>query len=364
MSPSSESPIAVTLSHNKIRLATDAMSVWATRLERFMNAKPDSRGQVTVSNLVTPKEVGGSSGTILFTATYSNSDDVEKLVLRFHTEGSHANYSNIVGQYRLLKALQETDVPSPRVTELDNTGHYLGVPGFLMRCIDGTTLPPTYDLNGPLFDAGPKARRQMVYDALGALVKLHRVDWRQLNLDKFTRHGDGDTVIESDINWYWRALLWGVPDLVAVMQPVRKWLLENQVEPKTPVICHGDSSLQNYMYKQERLVGMLDWEFASIGAPETDLAFQICSHEFLTLGNPPLPGMPTGQEHKEMFEQLNGSPLEHWNYHFAFGFYKMYIHIALAFRGTPADLDAARDKYLTFVLTRLNETLDVAKCSQ
>ena len=356
-----ENDVAAAISLGKKRLVTDSMSEWASRLERFMNAKPDARGTVTVSDLVIPKESGASSGTIVFTASYGNVGETEKFVLRFHTEASHANYCDIPGQYKLLCALQQTSVLSPRVTDMDETGEHLGVPGFLMKCVAGTVLPPTYPLNGPLFDVTPDARRQMVREAVAGLVELHRVDWRGFKLDKITRKGAGRNFLESDINWYWKALNWGTPEHAPVVGDTRQWLLDHQFEPQTLAICHGDASLHNYMYRDNHLVAMLDWEFAFIGAPELDVAFQSSAHEVLSIGTEPLAGVPDIVERKAIYEELTGRPLHNWDYYETIGHYKIYIHMALSFRNCPESLRPARDKYINFAAARMNAAWDAAR---
>ncbi len=360
MSDNNENAIAASMKVAKTRLVME-ISEWAKRIENFLNATPDARGKATVSDLLIPKESGGSSGTILFTASFANGES-QRLVLRFHSDNTHANYCDIPAQYHVLRALHGTDVPSPRVVgELDATGMYLSVPGFLMTCMEGTSLPPTYPLNGDLFDATPAQREQIIREAIAGLVKLHRVDWRAKDIERHTRKGEGSTPVESDINWYWKALNWGMPDFAARIAPARQWLLDNQFEPKQWVLCHGDSSLHNYMFKDHRLTGMLDWEFAFIGTPEVDLAFQIAASEFLEFGNPPLPGLPGVEGRTAIFAGMIGRPLDHWDYWFMIGQYKMYIHMALSFRGAPASLDAARDGYLDYAFGRINDCWEKAK---
>lgn len=344
MGVSKDDPIANAVSLAKSRTSGEALQYWKPRLEALLATQGDARGAAEVGDMSLPSD-GGSSGTILFTARYADSSE-DALVLRFEPEVGQMHESDIAGQYHVLAALQHTDVPSPRVFALDADGRHLGVTGFLMHRIDGRPLPSTYPINGPLFEADPATRRQMIIDALGALVKIHRVDWRGLGLDRVTRHGHGSTWLEKDLDWYLAALRHGSPEAEAAMRPVLDWLLAHQFEPAVVSLCHGDSSLHNYMYKDGRLVGVLDWEFAFIGAPEIDLGFQSCAHDMLTLDRPPLDGVPDMLERCAIYETIAGRKLHHWPYYLTAARLKMYIQMALAFRGLPPEMAHVRDRYV------------------
>jgi aminoglycoside phosphotransferase (APT) family kinase protein len=346
--------------HGQERLQLGDIAEWKSRLERFMNARGYLQDPVTVSDLSRPSG-GASSGTIIFKATHSVSGANEKLVLRFHTDATHANYSDIPGQYRLLKALHPTSVPVPRVIDLDETGQYLGVPAYLMEFVDATALPNSYHFNGALFDAPPEVRREMVREAMGIMAALHNLDWRAMGLDRFTRTGEGRDVMERDMAWYWRALNWGAPECVPVAEPVHRWILEHQVEPKVLSLCHGDASLHNYMFKAYRVSAVVDWEFAFINAPEVDLAYFFGAYDVLGIGAKPLEGVPDMAGCIAMYEEQSGRSLDNWDYYHMVGRYKLYIHMLLSFRGVPPELEAMRDKFVSFAWERLQEAWDKAK---
>jgi aminoglycoside phosphotransferase (APT) family kinase protein len=342
----------------KDRTLTTSLDDWKSRLETFLNKQPDVRGLATVDDLRLPTDGGASSGTVLFTAHYGDGSS-EKLVLRYSPKVSHTHEYNLVGQYHILKALQETNVPAPRVLGLDEHGEHFGAPSFLMYCIDGAVLPPTYPIEGPLFDADPATRLRMIEEELGALAKIHRVDWQKLDIEKHTRKGKGKTLLERDMDWYLTALKWGGPDKVAAAQPVLDWLLDHQFEPSLVSFCHGDSSLHNYMYKNGHLVAVLDWEFAFIGTPEIDLGFQVMANEMLGFGHAPLEGMPNTEERNRIYERIAGRKLDHWDYYLTAASYKMYTHMALSFR--EPELASMGEKYISYAFARLLENWEAAK---
>lgn len=353
--------IADAITHAKTRFATEP-AVWKARIERFLESQAGGRESIVVEDLRLPPASGGaSSGTILFRVRYSSSERKDDMVLRFDPGKSHAHEYDMVGQYRILRALESTRVPAPHTIGVDETGTYFGVPGFLMRLIEGTPLPTTYVSTGPLFDATPAGRRHMIEDVLGALAEIHRVDWRSLGLDRVARQGKGRTAFEKDLDWYRAAMRWGVPELEAQLDPVMQWLLDHQFEPQRLTLCHGDSSLPNYMFKDGRLVGVLDWEFAFIGAPELDIAFQSVAHEVLALGQEPLAGLPSITERMAIYETKSGQKLDSWDYYFTFACMKAFIHMALTYRDAPPELLAARERYLGLPARMMYESWDAAR---
>lgn len=360
MSATEQNAIAGAVAHGKSRTITETLDHWKPRLEAFLTVLPESRGPAAVEDLRLPGDGGASSGTIMFTARYGDGRR-EKLVLRYHPETGHAHEYDMIGQYHILKSLHGSGVPAPRVLALDDSGKYFGVPGFVMHHIEGKVLPATYPIEGPLFDAAPETRRQMMTETMAAMAKLHRLDWQALNVAKHTRKGKGGTWLERDIDWYLTALRWGCPDQVAAVLPAAEWLLAHQYEPPALALCHGDCSLHNYMYQDGHLAAMLDWEFAFIGMPEVDLAFQMLANDTLSLGHPPLEGMPDANERKAIYEGFAGRKLQNWDYCLAVGALKIYTHMALTFRDVPPEIAPARDKYIGFNRDRLMQHWEAAK---
>ncbi len=60
----------------------------------------------------------------------------------------------------------------------------------------------------------------------------------------------------------------------------------------------GDSRLSNLIYRDRRVVAVLDWEMCGIGDPLQDLGYWLFADEALTLGSgcERLPGFPSAAE--------------------------------------------------------------------
>ena len=179
---------------------------------------------------------------------------------------------DVLREYRVLKALNTTRVPVPRVLlACDDTG-IIGAPFYLMERVHGlvirSELPP-YGSDS----AGRAAISRALIDALAA---LHGVDWRAVGLEDF---GKPEGYIERQIR-RWTGQLdksrqRPLPDLDAVTA----WLVQHLPVSGPATIVHGDYRLDNAMYAGDRpeVIAIFDWEMATIGDPLADLGY-LLSH--------------------------------------------------------------------------------------
>lgn len=349
--------------HRKTLLGVIDLACWEDRLRRFMAMQPGFCGQIDIGNLVIP-ESGGSSGTILFDVTYDMPDRTrvtQGAVLRHATEGGLFHSYDLSGQYSLQEALQGSGVLVPGLLGLDPDGSVLGAPGYVMTRIDGVAPPPTFNSRGVLKDASPEQRREMLRDVLGNLARLHKVDPDLPALAFLKRRGEGRTPAERDINWYWASLSWGCPDKLDEVAPFRKWLIENEPADMPISVCHGDTMLANYMFRDHKLIAVLDWELAFLGNPAHDIAYQYLSHKLLGMGCTLLEGLPDEEGWKAEYEAISGTKLRHWEYCSAETAYKMHIALLLVYRETAPGMEAARDAVLDHTRQTLADRVATAQ---
>jgi aminoglycoside phosphotransferase (APT) family kinase protein len=211
-----------------------------------------------------------------------------------------------------------------------------------------------------VIEASAASRRRMVFDVIANLAQLHAQDVRAPGFDFLWRRGDGATALERDLDWFWTSLLWGRPDEVANLAPLRQWLLDHR-PPETRIsVNHGDSMLANYMFRGDRLVAVLDWELAFLGNPACDIAWQTQTHAFLGMGCEPLAGMPSEPEWKAEYERVSGSKLDDWDYYAAACAFKLHICLLLVYREVTPDMEAASKAVREFTWQSLNKRLAAA----
>jgi aminoglycoside phosphotransferase (APT) family kinase protein len=217
-----------------------------------------------------------------------------------------------------------------------------------MNCVTGSVPPPSYHANGIFVDASVADRRKMITDVIAALARIHQVDWRKCGLEFLQRRGSGTSAVEREVNWHWDAMRWGSPQSESELAPLRQWLIENQPRTARLHLNHGDTMLGNYMFRNNRLVAVLDWELCFLGNPSSEIAYLAFANDVLSLGREPLPGLPKEAEWVEAYERVSGSKLDNWDYYYVIAALKIHINMLLVFRNATGQLQATRDSVLEF----------------
>ncbi len=164
-------------------------------------------------------------------------------------------------------------------------------------------------------------------------VDLHSVD---ASILKVFNKGDGYVKRQVD-GWskrYRSALTDDVPDGEDVM----KWLDGHQPSDVKLCIIHGDWRLDNLVLDidEAKLVGVLDWELATVGDPLMDLGASLAYWinaddpiEFANLRRQPsnMPGMPTRDQIVERYVELSGIGCDDFTFYEIFGLFRLSVII-------------------------------------
>ena len=173
----------------------------------------------------------------------------------------------------------------------------------------------------------------MATSLVAGLARLHAVDATVLaELNK----GPGYVTrqVEGWSKRYRNALTDDVPDGEDVMS----WLAANKPEDVGSCIIHGDWRIDNMVFDldQKRLVGVLDWELATVGDPLMDLGSALAywvdrddDLEFASLRRQPshLEGMPTRREFIAKYLELSGRKCDDFTFYEVFGLFRLTVII-------------------------------------
>ena len=275
--------------------------------------------ELTIAALVRPK-AGFSNDTLLFDASYvldgRRSD--ERLVARFAPTAFQVfpEY-DIAAQALIMQCLEPTDVPVPRVRWLEMDPRFLGQPFYVMDAITGE-LPsevPPYHATGFCFEASPARRARIWWSGLETLARIHALEWQTLGLGFRDPPGSGTDAIDRQLAYWTRYLEWTVRGRAPqpILAGALTWLREHRYAPRHVTLCWGDARLPNLIYREDEVVGVLDWEMAFLGDPEADLGWWLFMHWATGegYGLPPLDGFPGRDETIRRYEAVTGRPVEH-----------------------------------------------------
>lgn len=265
---------------------------------------------------------------------------------------------DVLREYRVLRALARAGtVPVPCPLTVCDDRSVLGVPFFVMEALDGDAI--RFELPPALAAAPPAARHAIGVQVVDALAALHTVDPAAVGLGDL---GPPAGYVPRQIR-RWRgqldhARVRPVPDL----DWAADWLEQHQPpEPERVSIVHGDYRLDNTIFTlapPPRLLGVVDWELATLGDPLADLGWLLAFWREPGDDPPDLPilarvmeqpGFPTRAELAARYAERTGRPggltPADLTYYVVFAMWRMAVllegHWARHVRGTAAGFDFA-----------------------
>ncbi len=157
------------------------------------------------------------------------------------------------------------------------------------------------------------------------LVRLHRIDPSACGLDFLDRRSGGATGLEQQIAYYERFIGHATEGRGhPVLEPALRWIEQHRPEGIEEGLSWGDARLGNLMFRDFETVAVLDWEMASLGPREVDLAWYVFFVRFFSehLGLPNLEGFPSEAEGLALYEESSGYRLQHFDWFLAWAAFR------------------------------------------
>lgn len=170
-------------------------------------------------------------------------------------------------EYRVMKALEHTDVPVPVMYCLCEDTSVIGTKFYVMEMVEGRLFTETL-----LPGLSPEERRAIYLDLARVLACLHKVEPAAVGLAEFGRPGN---YYERQIGRWTKQYIASKTEEIEAMDRLMAWLPDNVPEQKKTVIVHGDYRLGNTLIHptEPRIVAVLDWELSTLGDGLADLGY-------------------------------------------------------------------------------------------
>jgi aminoglycoside phosphotransferase (APT) family kinase protein len=170
-------------------------------------------------------------------------------------------------EFRVIAALNRTDVPTPRAYALCEDDSVVGTAFYIMEFCDGRVL---WD---PLLPDVPREGRAAVYEAkIDTLARLHKADWQALGLADFGRPG---SYVARQISRWGKQYKASETEPIEAMDRLLDWLPANAPPTDDTTIVHGDYRLDNMIFDKAapRVLAVIDWEISTLGDPLAELSY-------------------------------------------------------------------------------------------
>lgn len=254
------------------------------------------------------------------------------LILRRPPPGTKAKSAhNMVREYEVQKALKPVFPWVPEMLALCTDESVMGSDFYVMQRLEGiilrANLPAGLELSADQV-------RSLSTAAIDRLIDLHQVDVQSAGLARLGKGaGYNRRQVEGWSERFKRARTWNVLPGRYVMD----WLAERVPEEVAIRVIHGDYRFDNLVLDPAdplQIIGVLDWELATLGDPLMDLgnsmAYWVQADDdryFRGFRRQPthLPGMLTRAEVVDYYCERTGWSPDNWAFYEVYGLFRLAV---------------------------------------
>jgi aminoglycoside phosphotransferase (APT) family kinase protein len=251
---------------------------------------------------------------------------------------------DVLREARLLAAVQDAEVRTPRVLATCDDETVIGAPFYVMERVEGDVM--TADVPAALAGQTQRIGEELV----DALVEIHAVDWRACGLEGY---GKPTGYLDRQLRRFGGLWEHNRTRKLPVLEQVTAWLAEHKPESGEATIVHGDYRLGNTMFApgaRARLVAIFDWELATIGDPLADLGYLVATWSQADDPEDALrglsaatraPGFPTRDELVARYEERSGRSMSDVRWYMTLALWKSAVFLEGSYKrrlaGTTED---------------------------
>jgi aminoglycoside phosphotransferase (APT) family kinase protein len=231
-------------------------------------------------------------------------------------------------EYRVMKALEGSGVPVPRMLHLSEEDSPIGRQFFVMQFVQGRIF-----WDPALAKVATAGERTAIYASMNeTLAKLHDVNVAAVGLGDFGKPG---SYFARQLNRWTSQYRASETEAVPDMDRLIAWLEQNiPADDGLVSLVHGDYRLDNMMFEPDgqQVIAVLDWELSTLGHPYSDIAYQCMqwrlphSSGFRGLGGVDRAalGIPTEEEYvAEYCRHRRISHIDNWTFYLNFSFFRL-----------------------------------------
>lgn len=266
--------------------------------------------------------------------TYQLSIEGKEYILRRPPFGKIAKSAHdMLREANIIQVLKPVYQYVPNIIATCDDHSVLGCDFYIMEKLTGIiprqNMPKELQLN-------ETETRSLCMNVIDKLIELHQVNITETGLDKL---GKGDGYVARQINGWSDRYIKAKTDDATDFEAVMEWLKANMPQDVGQCLIHNDFRLDNVVLEISNplnVIGVLDWEMATIGDPLMDLGNSLAywvqaddEPQFQMMRRQPthLPGMLTREEVVNYYLQKTGRSIDGFVFYEVYGLFRLAVII-------------------------------------
>lgn len=243
----------------------------------------------------------------------------------------------ILREWRIIEALDGTDVPHTAAVGVCADASILGRPFYLMGFVDGWSPMDQYGKWPEPFDSDLTTRAGLSYQLAEGIALLSKVDWKAKGLKEL---GRPDGFHERQVD-RWTAFFERIKGReIDGLDVATRWLRNHRPLDFIPGLMHGDYQFANVMYRHgapAQMAAIVDWEMGTVGDPKLDLGWMVQSwpqdtDEPSAMSYVDMRGMPSRTAVIDHYAKVSGRQVDDLDYYLVLAKWKLAIVLEQGFQ--------------------------------
>jgi aminoglycoside phosphotransferase (APT) family kinase protein len=263
--------------------------------------------------------------------TYLVRFGARELVVRRAPPGINIKSAHDMGrEFRILSALAKAWSKVPRPLAHCDDASVIGTPFYVMERIRGVILRARA-ADGQILDE-PTMKRVSA-STCDTLAEIHGLDWRAIGLGDL---GKPEGYIERQVKGWAERYRKAKTDEVPTVDRLGAWLEAHRPTESGATLVHNDFKYDNVILAPDLsgVIGVLDWEMATIGDPLMDLGTALGYwtepddppvFQVTVFGPTNRPGNLTRMEFVERWSRATGRDASNVLFYYAFALFKLAV---------------------------------------
>jgi aminoglycoside phosphotransferase (APT) family kinase protein len=275
----------------------------------------------------------------------------------------------IVREWRIIEALNGTDVPHTEAIAVCTDPSVLGRTFYLMGFVDGWSPMQTFGKWPPPFDTDVEARAELGRELVRGAALLSKVDWKAKGLEDLGRpEGFHERQVDR-----WSSFLERIKGReLPGFDEAAAWLRAHKPIDYIPGLMHGDYQFANVMFANgtpAKLAAIVDWEMGTVGDPKLDLGWVMhtwpedtSSGAAAVGGYVDMTDMPSRSEMLALYSEVSGRQVDDIDYYCVLAKWKLAVVLEQGFQ--RAGDDPKLQAFGSIILDLMREAAELAETTE